>query len=208
MSKGMEAADSFIVEYETVPYDEKITLKGYEMTVVPRDNYPWPRIEYDLDNPKDYVMPYYCKVIAKRSVKYPAGYLLDVHDPAIVRRLQQHGIVVERLYDDADLKVEEFVLREVKSTERLFQGHNLTTIKGNYQTVERTFAKGVYYVSTQQLRGNLAAYLLEPECNDGLITWNFFDNYLVRQWRGLGRYPVYKIHQPAPIVKRVVNQLK
>jgi hypothetical protein len=41
---------------------------------------------------------------------------------------------------------------------------------------------------------NVAAYLLEPESDDGLLVWNFLDRYLVPQWgSGFFPYPVCKI---------------
>jgi hypothetical protein len=47
---------------------------------------------------------------------------------------------------------------------------------------------------------NLAAYLLEPQSNDGLMTWNFFDRYLVPQWgTGYNQYPVFKVLEKADL---------
>jgi hypothetical protein len=41
---------------------------------------------------------------------------------------------------------------------------------------------------------NVAAYLLEPQSNDGMVTWNFLDRCLVPQWgSGFNPYPVYKV---------------
>jgi hypothetical protein len=46
----------------------------------------------------------------------------------------------------------------------------------------------------------LAACLLEPQSEDGLITWNFLDRYLTRQWGGgFGRLPIFKLMQPLPL---------
>lgn len=39
-------------------------------------------------------------------------------------------------------------------------------------------AAGSYLVSTAQPLGVLAVYLLEPESDDGLVTWNVFDRVL------------------------------
>jgi hypothetical protein len=36
--------------------------------------------------------------------------------------------------------------------------------------------------------------MLEPQSNDGLLTWNFMDRYLLPQWgQGFNPYPIYKI---------------
>jgi len=56
------------------------------------------------------------------------------------------------------------------------------------------FQTGNYVVRMAQPLANLAAYMLEPESNDALILWNYFDRYLVPQWgRGFFDYPVYRL---------------
>jgi dipeptidyl-peptidase 4 len=47
------------------------------------------------------------------------------------------------------------------------------TVHSQVQT--RTLDRGTYVIRTAQLLGVLAAYLLEPESDDGLAAWNFFD---------------------------------
>ena len=37
---------------------------------------------------------------------------------------------------------------------------------------------GAVVVRTAQPLGSLAAYLLEPESDDGLFVWNFFDRFV------------------------------
>jgi hypothetical protein len=48
--------------------------------------------------------------------------------------------------------------------------------------------------------------LLEPESDDGLLVWNYFDRYLVPQWsRSPQTYPVYKLYAPRPLVTQVIR---
>lgn len=206
IQKGLtpSKADSFIVDYKQVPYQNEITLRGYEMEVTPRENSSWPKVEYFLDQPRQYKMPYYGKFESERSVPYPVGYFIDCQAPEIINNLQNHGILVEKLTESITVPVTEFELTGLKARERLFQGHYLTSIEGQYQAVNKKFKAGTYFVPTGQKLGSLAAYLLEPESKDGLLAWNFFDRYLVKQWRGLGHYPVYKLHQQINMAKSEV----
>lgn len=49
-------------------------------------------------------------------------------------------------------------------------------------------------ISDPDIVNLLAACLLEPQSNDGLMTWNYLDRYLVPQWgSGYNPYPVYKV---------------
>jgi hypothetical protein len=47
----------------------------------------------------------------------------------------------------------------------------------------------------------LVFYLLEPESDDGLTTWNFFDAYL----EAGKTFPVYKLMRNENLVSRVVK---
>jgi len=68
------------------------------------------------------------------------------------------------------------------------------SIKGNINSAEVEFPAGSIVVRTAQPLANVASYLLEPQSNDGLVVWNFFDRYLAPQWgSGYNPYPVYKI---------------
>ena len=44
--------------------------------------------------------------------------------------------------------------------------------------MEVPFPQGTILVRTAQPLGALVCYLLEPESEDGLVTWNFFDAQL------------------------------
>ncbi len=200
-----ELSDSFAVEYDQKPYEGKIRLRGYEMKITPREN-RWPKIE-KLDKEREYELPYYCHFTPKRSVRFPHAYLIPVYGDNIINKLLQHGITVERLTETVTLEVDEFEIKELKAGEHPYQGHYMNSLKGEYKKVEKMFPKGCLLVTTAQRLGNLVAYLLEPESDDGLAVWNFFDRYLTRQWGGgLGVYPVYKLYNPVNLVKETVEK--
>jgi hypothetical protein len=47
---------------------------------------------------------------------------------------------------------------------------------------------------------------LEPESDDGLLVWNYFDRYLVPQWgRGVQIYPVYKLFDEINLVTEITR---
>ena len=105
-----------------------------------------------------------------------------------------HGIKMEKLSSDSKIEVQQFEISDLIGATRLNQGHYTNTISGKYLSSQVDFPAGTIVVRTAQPLGNLAAYLLEPQSNDGLIFWNFFDRYLVPQWgMGYNPYPVYKV---------------
>ena len=79
---------------------------------------------------------------------------------------------------------------------RLNQGHYQNSVKGEWIVEQKEFKAGTVVVRTDQPLGNLVCYLLEPEADDGLMKWNFFDRYLSPQWgRGFYPYPVYRVRE-------------
>ncbi len=184
--------DSFAIEYKVRPLPGKVTVKTYEAELINdadgRRNYK------RTDRRKDVTIPYYIDYYPTINVKFPFAYLITTHDPAITDILKIHGIKIEELSADTKIDVQRFEISELKGATKLNQGHYTNSISGKYISGQIDFPAGSLVVRTAQPLGNLAAYLLEPQSNDGLVVWNYFDRYLVPQWgTGYNPFPVYKI---------------
>ena len=202
VQEGLNAsqADPFGVEYELKPLDRTVDILGYEHERY-TDAQGRRRVR-KTDTKKTYTCPLFYDWTLTRTVKRASGYVITVNDPWVVSTLKSHGILVERLTESAMLAVASFTPDTLESSDSLFQGHHLNRLQGTYETRERAFPAGTLYVSAAQPLSHLVAYLLEPECDDGLFAWNFFDRYLVRQWqRRLVTVPVHKLMGPAHLVK-------
>jgi len=197
--------DTFGLDIDVQALPEKISVRGYEMEVTPREGSPYPQVKR-TDRKKTYVMPYFADFVPKRTVRIPYAYLIPVFGTDVLEKLRQHGIAVERLTEAVILETEAFRLKEIKGAERLYQGHRTNAVKGEYAVEKREFPKGTLVVRTAQALGRLAAYLLEPESDDGLLVWNFFDRDIVSQWgRGAQTYPVYKLYFPQSLASAGVD---
>jgi dipeptidyl-peptidase-4 len=190
--------DGIVIETEAKPLPDKVTVRGYEMEIVPREG-GWPEIR-KTDKERTYVLPYFADFFPKRTIRRPYAYLIAAADPEIAARMRRHGIAVERLIRPARLEVEAFKISELKPSARSFQGHWMSQIKGDYLTETRDFGPGTIVVRTGQPLGSLACCLLEPTSDDGLFVWNVFDRYLIPEWgRGFDLCPVYRLLGPAPL---------
>ena len=80
------------------------------------------------------------------------------------------------------------------SVDSLFEGHRSVRIQGQWRSepLDSAITGGWFRVSTDQPLGTLAAYLLEPASEDGMVTWNLLDRELQA---GLP-YPVLRVRQP------------
>jgi hypothetical protein len=194
IQRGLNPAvtDSFAIEYKVRPAPEKVIIQTYEAEYVTDEN--GRRRLQKSDRQKTVTIPYFIDFYSSKNVKFPFAYLVTTHDPEISGLLTAHGILLEELAMDSKIEVERFEISELKGSTRLNQGHYMNTIKGRFIKEFVAFPAGTLVIRTAQPLANLAAYLLEPQSNDGLMTWNFLDRYLVPQWgMGYNPYPVYKV---------------
>jgi hypothetical protein len=121
----------------------------------------------------------------------PSLYVFSRSDTALLARLKLHGI---RTSDASEVKgpVEQFVVDSVVKSARPFQGHNEVRLTGHWERIAPRVLTNMTVVPMDQPLRRLAAYLLVPESDDGLATWNFFDASLAA-----GRpYPVMRLPGP------------
>ena len=193
----------FGIKFEMGILDNSLLIKSYEFEVY-KDERGRKRIR-KLDKTKDYVVPFYGKVEIKEKIPLPYGYLISKNLKEIVNKLIEHGIVVEKLTKNQILKVEEYKILEIESSERANQGHHPNTAKVEKSIKEIEFPEGTYYVDMAQPFAYLIAYLLEPQSDDGLFTWNFFDKWIIPQWRrAYNVYPVYRLIERKEIAGKVI----
>ena len=126
------------------------------------------------------VMPVYDRFEPTLQVTHPDAYLVP-NDAKIVALLKLHGLTVEPFSPSGtNGRISVFTVDSVITATRAFQGHKETRLTGTWSTpAARDIAAGGYVVVSASGRfGPLAAYLLEPESDDGLVDWNFFDTSL------------------------------
>lgn len=125
----------------------------------------------------------------------PVAYAIAPSDTQAVRLLRLHGIVVDSLSAAASARAENFVVDSTIVSARAFQGHHEAQVVGRWMSEPRELRAGTYIARTGQPLGLLLAYLLEPQSDDGLVTWNFFDGALTSG----AAYPVLRLmNDPRP----------
>ena len=185
---------TFPIEYEARPTPQPITVRAFEVDVV--KNAQGQEDLVKSDRQRTVTVPYIADYYATKSTTLPFAYLLRLSDPVVKNMLQAHGIKLEKLAQTTRLEVESFKLTSLKPATRLNQGHYTNSVSGTMVKDTIDFLPGTYVIRMAQPLANLAAYLLEPQSNDALVLWNFFDRYLVPQWgRGFNEYPVYRLMQ-------------
>ena len=156
------------------------------------------RLRGPAGNPSMIEMTVYDRFEVKRSLPYPAGFLLPSFMTKTVAELERHGIHVERLLQDVEAEVEWTLATKAFEARRPFQGHHLKSIQATRERARGHFPKGSFYVPLDQRLGMLAFYLLEPDYDDGLLAWEKLDGTLQTG----KRLPHAKVYEP-PSAARV-----
>jgi hypothetical protein len=129
----------------------------------------------------------------------PSRYLIPASDTAIVRVLRLHGITVtEAGASPSNMQLMGngyvFMIDSAVPSQRAFQGHREMRLVGKWRRETRPITAGSFIVDTAQPLGLLAVYMLEPQSDDGLVTWNYFDSEL----KPGALYPILKIGGAPP----------
>jgi hypothetical protein len=140
-------------------------------------------------------MPVFDRFAASRREAMPAAYLLPSRFGDLAVLLRRQGIVVERLRQPWAGPVERFAVDTVLLQD-LFEGHRPVTVEGRWsEAAAMTVQPGWFVVRTEQPLGLLAAYLLEPDSEDGLATWNLLD----RELQPHQSYPIVRARAPLAV---------
>jgi hypothetical protein len=137
-------------------------------------------------------MPVWDRFAPRRSEALPAAYLVPDSLQTIVALLRRQGIVVSRLVSGWRARSEAFAISSFARSERAFEKHQLAQVDGAWGTGPDSASGTWWYVTTSQPLGVLAAYLLEPASEDGVVAWNYLDERLAAG----AAYPILRLRAP------------
>ena len=199
---GQQARGDVVVAMEYGPQPRTIT---YEIGVR-EDQDSEPRV---LEVTNDSLMT---RPIATATRPRPYAYVLPRDAVDAVALLRRNSISVEVLTEAVELDLEAYVIDGV-TFERAYNHAAAVRLDlaDDPVGVTETLPAGTYIVRTGQMRGRLAAHMLEPETNDNVVYWNTMD-----AWIPLGAVldgesdepalaPILKLMQPRGLPLRLVN---
>jgi hypothetical protein len=141
------------------------------------------------------LMKDYGVFVATRTLPMPKGWLIPramAESPRFsgaLDRLRWHGIQTQEIADDLQLPVERFSISEMTKAPKAFQGHQEARLRGSFDRAQLTVSAGSLFIPATQPLARLAFYLLEPESDDGLVTWNIIEDGL----ESGKTYPIYRV---------------
>jgi hypothetical protein len=109
---------------------------------------------------------------------------------------------MEQLQQPLQVEVDRFMVDSLIRDPRRFQKHNTVRLEGTWARVNSTLPAGTVLVRSGQPRSILAMYLLEPETDDGLVTWNVLDRYIAQGTN----FPIVRLTQPVTAPLTVLDR--
>lgn len=174
------------------PTGAALTVRGYQQANGAPPKPPYGPDSASQHTPKDYTVQLWNRAEAVNSVTLPQAYAIGEQYAWAISHLAKHGIQVKRLKQETKAQTERYDVFSAKRA-KAFQGHLMLDVDAKVVATEAILPAGTFIVETTQPLGLLAAHLLEPEADDSLTVWNFFD-------------PDVEVGQPFP-VQRVVQVL-
>jgi hypothetical protein len=150
--------------------------------------------------PRDYTARYLGVAESTLSVRRPDAYLFPASCAPVTENLRRHGIAVEELREEATVDVEIYRIDKARKT-GTYQKRPLVAVEATARKEERRLPAGTILVRTSQPLGSLAAYLLEPQAEDGLCAWGFFEE-AVQEGKD---YPVLRLPAKAALKTRPLD---
>jgi hypothetical protein len=118
-------------------------------------------------------LPVFDRFVAERKEAWAEAYLIPERLAGVVELLRRQGIEVTQGSAPVS-RLERFMVDSVRR-EPLFEGHRPMVVSGRWAPYAGEAGSSWYRVDTAKPLGLLAAYLLEPASEDGVVTWNFLD---------------------------------
>ncbi len=181
------------VRFQMVPLEDTFTLRTYNY--IPYKNEQGEQryirsgeiIEIpDVQN--------YSKFEATVESTIPRGYIIPKEMKYIADHLKKQGVIITKIGHRKNYQGEVFMVSKLEKSQRQFEGHNMARVEGKFMPVSKAAQKGDFLVDMAQPLTNLIFYMLEPQSDDGLVTWNFFDEYFEKEGVSTKsvEYPVFK----------------
>ncbi|HTX89323.1 MAG TPA: M14 family metallopeptidase [Bacteroidales bacterium] len=121
-------------------------------------------------------LPFFNKTRPTVTTRLPEAYLIPPQWEEVIRKLELHGIRVDRLKKDTVLSVLTWKLTSPEWQANPYEGrHPLVRFNQQDTLIRQVFPAGTALVDAGQPGIRILAQLLEPKGNGSLLYWGFFD---------------------------------
>ncbi|OAB29042.1 Zinc carboxypeptidase [Flavobacterium fryxellicola] len=169
---------------KTIPF----SFLGYEASYKKSDVTSGNRLFYDKTKPYKKNITYSKEFKSVKDIIIPKAYIIPKGFWPVIELLKSNTITFKPLEKDTLIEVESYKIADFKTTNAAYEGHYLHRNTSVTSTIVKVaFAKGDYFIPTEQKGIKYLLESLEPEATDSFFNWNFFDTML-QQKEGYSDY--------------------
>lgn len=117
---------------------------------------------------------------ADLQVTRPNAYYIPSQWTAVIEKLALHGIEMTSLAKPITITAEQYRFEHPKFGQQDYESRQTVMADTISDTVKVTLDAGTIKINTAQPLGNLAILLLEPQAEDSLFFWGFFNTIFTR----------------------------
>ena len=108
-------------------------------------------------------------------VSRPVAYYIPPQWTTVIERLSLHGIRFTRLEKPTRIKAQQYQFNDPVFSSADYEGRQTVTATTVSNEVSLSLPAGTVRIATEQPLGDLAMLLLEPQAEDSLFYWGFFN---------------------------------
>ncbi|MCF8296228.1 MAG: M14 family metallopeptidase [Saprospiraceae bacterium] len=181
--KADEKVKSFEFRQKPFPLDFKLTenktavkFKGFKYTVEKSELTGGDWYNYSKDT-ATLIFDYYNEYVVSAYTNLPEAYIIPAEWADVISKVKLHGIQIENIYKDIDIKVNSYKFRNVKFDSNPYEGR-MRVLDFDIDTITeiRHYSTGSAIVRMNQSSARLIAHILEPQAPSSLLKWGFFNS--------------------------------
>ncbi|MFD0738388.1 M14 family metallopeptidase [Lysobacter koreensis] len=172
------------LDYKASATARTIPFRGYAYTRTPSEVSGALMTRYDESTPQVWNIPLRDDVRPSLVVDAPrAGYFVPAaHAGWVAAKLDQHAIDYRRVAQaQPKARVEAFRADKAEFGAASTEGHQRTTLAGQWKSEIQAIGAGALFVPIAQPKARLVMALLEPQAPDAFAAWGRFNNAFERK---------------------------
>ncbi len=157
----------------------EITFPGYEYKKIKSPVSGAEVIEYNPEKKQDWKVPFYEELVPSLEVTGPGigYYILPQDAPMILPIMDVHGIKYEKVKNAVGSEAQVFYATKTELSVKSFEGHQTLKVTGEWKKEQVNLPTGTILVPISQRGARIILHLFEPQAQDSLLSWGFFNRY-------------------------------
>lgn len=167
------------LEFKHTEKHSIIDFPGYEYKTIKSEVSGANVIAYDPSKPEVWKVPFYEELVPSLEVTAPKeGYFIQPPESSIVLPiLDAHGVKYSKWTKESPEELEVYVASKKELSAKSFEGHQTLKVSGQWIKEKIKLLPGTVFVPIAQRAPKVVLHLLEPESQDSLLSWGFFNRY-------------------------------